>query len=86
MVGLQLQSYGYVERIEHPDTQPCHTVSPKLSAHLKCAVRKAYFNPNTGFAIALELPVYRLRFPWSDPALKYVLADCVCPLSAMQRR
>ena len=86
MLGLQLQCYSYMERVERSDTEPWQTISSQHNARVKYPLREPYFNPHTGFAITLELPVNRLRFPCCDPVLKYVLANCMCPFSAMQRR
>ncbi len=85
MVGLQFQRYRYVKRVERPHTKPCHAISCQRNTRFKCTLWEAYFHPHTGFAIALELPVDRLRFPRRDLVLKYVLADRMCPLGAMQR-
>ena len=85
MLGLQLQCYSYMERVERPHTKARHTISRQRNARFKCTLWEAYFHPHTGLAIALELSVDRLRFPRRDPVLKYMLADCMCPLGAMQR-
>jgi hypothetical protein len=74
-----------MERVERPDTEPWHTISSQHNARVKYPLWEPYFNPHTGFAIALELPINRLRFPRRDLVLKYMLADCMCPLDAMQR-
>ncbi len=85
ILGLQLQGYSYMECVERPHANACHAISCKHNAHFKCTLWEAYFHPYTGFAIALEVPVDRLRLPRRDLALKYMLADCMCPLGTMQR-
>ncbi len=59
-----------MERVERSDTEPWHTISSQHNTRVKYPLREPYFNPHTGFAITLELPVNRLRFPGCNLVLK----------------
>jgi hypothetical protein len=53
-----------------PHTNACHAISCDRNASFKCTLWEAYFHPHTCFAIALEPPVDRLRFPRRDLVLE----------------
>lgn len=82
---LEVERYGYMERVEGPNGHLCSVFTSQLRAEVECRFRHGNFGPQVAFAVVLKPSMYKVNLGSRRDFPEDLLLDRVSPLGNVKR-